>query len=146
MESFSALLALCAGTSPVTGKFPLKRSFDVFFDLRLNKWLSKQSTRSWFDTPSCSLWRHCNGKPVVHKANMLISAIQPLPVRLHRPHLYPLCPIDAIWWHRSESILAQVIAWCRHDTKSLAEPTLSSHYSEVLWHSQESNFAISAQP
>ena len=35
METFSALLALCAGNSPVTGEFPsqrpLARSFDVFF-------------------------------------------------------------------------------------------------------------------
>ena len=37
----------CAGNSPVTGGFPsqrpVTRSFDVFFDLRLNKRLSKQS-------------------------------------------------------------------------------------------------------
>ena len=49
METFSALLALCAGNSPVTGEFPSQRpvtqSFDVFFDLRLNKRLSKQSRR-----------------------------------------------------------------------------------------------------
>ena len=44
---FSALLALCAGNSPVTGEFPAQRpvtrSFDVFFDRLLNKRLSKQS-------------------------------------------------------------------------------------------------------
>ena len=38
METFSALLALCAGNSLVTGEFPAERlvtrSFDVFFDLR----------------------------------------------------------------------------------------------------------------
>ena len=43
METFSALLALCAGTSPATGEFPahrpVTRSFDIFFDLRLNKHL-----------------------------------------------------------------------------------------------------------
>ena len=53
METFSALLALCAGNSPVTGEFrtprPVTRSFDVFFDLRLNKRLSKQTTRCWFE-------------------------------------------------------------------------------------------------
>ena len=47
METSSALLAFCAGNSPVTGEFhaqrPVTRSFDVFFDLRLNKQLSKQS-------------------------------------------------------------------------------------------------------
>ena len=35
-------------------------SFDVFFDLRLNKRLSKESWGSWFETPSRSLWRHCD--------------------------------------------------------------------------------------
>ena len=38
METFSALLAICAGNSLVTGEFPAQRpvmrSFDVFFDLR----------------------------------------------------------------------------------------------------------------
>ena len=36
------------------------RSFDVFFDLCLDKRLNKQSKRRWFKTPSRSLWRHCN--------------------------------------------------------------------------------------
>ena len=64
MEAFSALLALCEGNSPVTGEFPTQRpvtrSFDVFFDLGLNKRLSKQSWGWWYETPSRSLWRHCN--------------------------------------------------------------------------------------
>ena len=63
METFSALLALCAENLPVTGEFPSQRPvtriFDVFFDLRLNKRLNKQSWRRWFETPSRSLWRHC---------------------------------------------------------------------------------------
>ena len=45
METFSTLLAICAGNSPVTGEFPAQRpvtrSFD-YFDLRLTKRLSKQ--------------------------------------------------------------------------------------------------------
>ena len=45
METFSVLLALCVGNSPVTGEFPAQRpvtrSFDVFFDLHLNQQLSK---------------------------------------------------------------------------------------------------------
>ena len=79
METFSALLAFCAGNSPVTGEFPtqrpMMRSFGVFFVLSLNKRLSKQSWGWWFETPSrplwcrhcsiariiwCPLWRHCN--------------------------------------------------------------------------------------
>ena len=31
-----------------------------FFDLRLNKRLTKQSRHRWFETPSHSLWRQCN--------------------------------------------------------------------------------------
>ena len=59
METFSSLLALRAGNSPATGEFPsqrpVTRSFDVFFELRLNKRMGKQSRRRWFDTPSRSL-------------------------------------------------------------------------------------------
>ena len=47
METFSALLAICAGNTPVPGEFPAQRpmtlSFDIFFDLRPNKRLSEQS-------------------------------------------------------------------------------------------------------
>ena len=47
MEAFSVLLAICAGNSPVPGEFPAQRpvtrSFNVFFDLRLRKRLSKHS-------------------------------------------------------------------------------------------------------
>ena len=66
METFSALLAICAGNSPVTGEFPTQRpvtrGFDVFFDLCLHKRLSKQWLGWLFDTPSRPLWRHCNAK------------------------------------------------------------------------------------
>ena len=56
-------------TGPLCGEFtghgefpsqkPVARSFDDFFDLCLNKRLSKQSRRRWFETPLGSLWRHC---------------------------------------------------------------------------------------
>ena len=73
METFSALLAICAGNSPVTGEFPTQRpvtrSFDVLFHLRLNKQLSKQSWGWWFETLSRSLWRHCNANHIASVAN-----------------------------------------------------------------------------
>ena len=37
---------------------PVTRSFDVFFDLHLNKRLSEQSCGWWFGTPSHPFWRH----------------------------------------------------------------------------------------
>ena len=80
METFSASLALCAGNSPVTGEFPAQRpvtrSFNVFLNLRLNEWLSKQWWGWWFETPSCPLWRHYNKSHAVadfscfHKKNI----------------------------------------------------------------------------
>ena len=64
LETFSALLAICAGNSPVPGEFPtqrpVKRSFGVFFDMRLNKRFSKQWLCGWGDTLSRPLWRHRN--------------------------------------------------------------------------------------
>ena len=39
---------------------PVTRRFDVFFDLSLNRRLSKQSWSWWFEMPSCPLWRHCH--------------------------------------------------------------------------------------
>ena len=64
-ETCSALLAFCAENSPVTGEFPAQRpvtrSVDVFYDPRLNHRMSKQWRRRWFETPSYSLWHHCNG-------------------------------------------------------------------------------------
>ena len=52
-------------TGPSWGEFPSQRpvtqGFDVLFDLRLDKQLSKQSRHRWFETLSRSYWRHCNG-------------------------------------------------------------------------------------
>ena len=57
-------------TGPLCGEFtgprwipvqrPVTRSFDVFFDLRLNKRLSKQSWGWRFETLPRPLWRHSN--------------------------------------------------------------------------------------
>ena len=64
METFSALLAICAGSSPVPGEFPAQRPvtrrFDIFFDLHPNKRLSKQWRGWWFETSPCPLRRHLN--------------------------------------------------------------------------------------
>ena len=54
---------LCEGNPLVTRGFPqqgpVTQSFDIFFDQRPNKRLSKQSRRRWSETPSHSLWRRC---------------------------------------------------------------------------------------
>ena len=52
------------GESTVSDGFPsqrpVTRSFDVFFELSLHKWLSKQLRHRLFETPLRSFWRHCN--------------------------------------------------------------------------------------
>ena len=81
METFSASLAICAGNSPVPGEFPTQRpvtrSFDVYFDLRPNKRLSKQSWGCWIETPYRPLWRHRDGyRPHRIERHNLTNAIR----------------------------------------------------------------------
>ena len=67
-------------TGPLCGEFtgpgefpsqrPVTRSFDVFFDLHLNKRLSKQSRGLRFETPSRPLLRYCNGVLVSYVLNI----------------------------------------------------------------------------
>ena len=79
MKTFSALLALSNGESPVTGGFPLQRpvtrGFAVFFDSSLYKRLGKQSRRRWFETPLRLLWRHCNTTTLADLTNTLFSKL-----------------------------------------------------------------------
>ena len=73
METVSALLAFCEGHPPVTDGFPSQKpvtqNFEVFFDVRLNKRLSKQWRCWWFETPCRPLWRHCYDLVLWHSLN-----------------------------------------------------------------------------
>ena len=72
-------------TGHLCGEFPgqrlVTRRFDVFFDLRPNKRLSKQSWGWWSETPSSSLWRHRNERPStgspIHEKTIFISRRAP---------------------------------------------------------------------
>ena len=65
------------GNSPVTDGFPsqrlVTRSFDVFFDVNMDKRSNKQSIPRKFETPRCSLWRRCNVNPNVVWSKVRIS-------------------------------------------------------------------------
>ena len=52
--------------------------FDVFFDLRLDKRLRKQSRLQWFETPLCTLWRHCNKLYPLDYCFLLYSSLSEL--------------------------------------------------------------------
>ena len=86
---------LCGGNPPVTGGFPSQRpvtqSFDVFFDVHLNKQLSKPSSRWWFATPWRSLWRHRD--LYVHCIVNYFRYWWPMPV-------FPLCSLGDLYFFR----------------------------------------------
>ena len=123
METFPALLAICAGNSPVTGEFPTQkpvtRIFDVFFDLCLNKRLSKQSWGWWFETLSYLLWRHRNeevqgGQMLRH--HFIISQQRATHVASHKSDVY--------WWRQDMGVLNALLVLCE------GNPLVSSEFSE----------------
>ena len=81
METFSTFLALCEDNPPVTTGFasqrPVMQSFEVFFDLHLNKRLIKQLKCWWLETQSRSLWCQCNDQQA--KPSLVKIMACPLP-------------------------------------------------------------------
>ena len=130
METFSALLAICAGNSPVPVEFPAQRpvmrSFDAYFDLRLNKRLSKQSWSWWYETLSHPLWRHCNVDSKVHGANMGPTWVLSAP---DGPHVGPMNL--AI-----REVLSQTYAYCSRLGRWFVSclSILFLTFSDILWH------------
>ena len=114
METFSALLAIYAGNSPVPGEFPTQRpvtrSFDVFFDLRLNKRLSKQSWGWWFATLTCPLWRHRNVTPTFLDCSLLLLYNAMHPFRKRIPEMLVI----------SKSAWSLLMIWCLLDATASA--------------------------
>ena len=84
----SSIGNICRVTGHLCGEFTglrwiprikaVTQSFDIFFDLRLNKRLSKQWWCWWFETVSCLLWRQCNGVVGVGTTLLAISNKAPL--------------------------------------------------------------------
>ena len=113
METFSALLAICAGNWPLPGEFPAQRpvtqSFDVYFDLRPNKRLSKQSWGWWFVTLSCPLYRHRNEMHKCHHDGE--NVLRP---NKHQCHHY----LTANWrWCHAHFIWDSCITFNRRETR-----------------------------
>ena len=75
-EYFACYWVLCEGNPPATAGFlsqrPVTQSLDVFYNLRLNKRLSKQSRCWWFETSSRPLWRHCNSFFILFQKNFVM--------------------------------------------------------------------------
>ena len=114
METFSALLALCAGEFTGHRWIPRTKASDAelwcFFDLRLSERLGNQSWGWWFETPSRSLWRHC----IVNQERQGICGPRA------PPHYEPMRPVQ-IGRHFADDILKfhfwdefhRFFTWCR---------------------------------
>ena len=140
METFSSLLTLCAGNSPVTGEFPAQRpvtrSFDVFFDLRLNKRLSKQWWGWWFETPPRPLWRHCDdtmyNEEHVHHVFYIYTiptyqnAIIVIYKHVHEHTDYNVYTLTTVYTHANIVVLLG---------QQISGPDSSNGYS--IWHESE---------
>ena len=104
METFSALLTFCAGNSPVPGEFPTQRpvtrNFDVYFDLRPNKRLTKHSWGWWFETLSRSLWCHRNGT-ITFRTCLFVVWRQACGTKITRDRMclgYTMTPLGLTHW------------------------------------------------
>ena len=123
----------------------MTRSFDVFFDLRLNKRLSKQPWGWWFETPAWSLWRHRNESVNFDQNFLEVRSQSPTDnntnngmdngfpfckqhFHLHFLEYFFLSVLIKISLHyilrdptERMSLLVQVIAWCQTCTKPFSE-------------------------
>ena len=117
-------------TGPLCGEFtgpgefptqrPVTRSFDVFFDLRLNKRWSKQPWGWWFETPSWSLWRQCNDAFTVQNRSMishivfrtLVKGSRKKPKTKQNSEQYTtlICSSALCWWRRF--IISHLLPFC----------------------------------
>ena len=117
METFSALLAICAENSPVPGEFssqrPVTRSFDVLSDWCLNKQLSKQSRR-------CHLRRH--------RAHFdVIVMVNTWSLEVHACLIDPIAKHFVIPWRQKYKI--QIIFTC-----VLTSPNVPKRHFRNTWY------------
>ena len=150
-----ALLALCAGNSTVIGDFsaqrPVTRSFYVFFDLCLNKRLTKHSWGGWVETPSPSLWRHCHAIYMVSLPYSLpktsrLSLLNQFPPlvnflrwREYREHSFCIkchyiCVLKRIFWGYTIFLFQnlQVVLKCRRLQFNINSGVFQT--SQDIWH------------
>ena len=121
METFSALLAICARNSAVSGKFPAQRPvtrrFDVFFDLCLNKrWVNNR------EAGDLRRYRAHYDVTVMHI--FLISCIHK-----NIPYLYVLGPLLLALFNYNPIIVGLLVAW--HPRPGIS--SLWSGYMMMKW-------------
>ena len=104
---FRVTCPLC-GELTGPGEFPAQRpvtqSFDVYFDRRLNKQLSKQPWGWWIETPSWLLWLRCNG--MLYRISKTLRHGKNGNLQTTFPHEYSWinkCVLGRNFYHNTES-------------------------------------------
>ena len=103
-------------TDPLWGNPPVTRGF--FFDLLLNKRLSKQSRRRWFETSSHTLWRHCNAYVSTDPSSVVL--VNPPPS--NRQLTFCAKTLRVSWVRRTEG----------QKDRKLVSINMKSHYDDVI--------------
>ena len=119
-------------TGPLCGEFtgpgefptqrPVTRSFDVYFDLRLNKRLCKQSWGWWFETLLCPLWRHSN--EMWFESSLIIMAGNNSPPPTKGSVIRKIFPCHDVILSRNDTYpdITPTIKWRIHTRPEMLEP------------------------
>ena len=124
----------------VAGEFPSQRpatrSFDVFFDLRLNK----HSRRRRLETPSCSLWRHCDVvNKYMYKHGIRQNGILAERLDYHHSHA------DVLKWTSNAAVnVSSLPAWnsCWTNSEVAGDIRLHLHCNGTAQARYISNYAL----
>ena len=107
METFSTLLAICAGNSPVTCEFPPQRpvtkSFDVFFDLHLDEWFPGWMVPGWKIVPCVRKCKACNKKDTCSDVHNNTNGKNSKQSQQEISTLLGLSSLVVIWMHYSDA-------------------------------------------
>ena len=95
----------------------------LFFGLRLNQRLGKQSRRRWSKTPSLLLWRHWNAQ------NPRSHCLTLLPLKNCAKNLVS-------WLHAADACAADALFltyWGRHKMDAISQTTFSNVFPKFSW-------------
>ena len=151
-DSFLSMMTSSNGnlfrvTGPLCGEFtgpgefpaqrPVTRSFDVFFDLCLNKRLSKQPWGWWFETPAWSLWRHRNGLIGHLIVSLKVSSSLPLQAQSVAKISSTWYMLSAIHWayqtHIGNNMTETLILSFLSNLDGCTESRHFDHFRGSLW-------------
>ena len=115
-------------TGPLYGEFtgpgefptqrPVTRSFDVFFDLRLNKRLSRQPWGWWLETPLWSLWRRCNDLMDFQ----IVNVDSPI---LHTMRI--TSKYEMVWWEVEKLLLSKIFPLMIHNISTFINMSMEDN-------------------